>query len=93
MIYCNLKGGLCNMLFQIVTKSFAIDKGIDCSFPNLINQYLLIDSDNYYNPSIKHSFEYQDMFGHFNTAEPNGTIPLIIIRLNSKQLIHLVMNI
>ena len=43
MIYCNLKGGLGNMLFQIAAaKSIAIDTNNDCSFPNLVShlQYL-----------------------------------------------------
>jgi hypothetical protein len=32
MIYCNLKGGLGNMLFQIAaTKSISIDKNMYCS--------------------------------------------------------------
>ena len=36
MIYCNLKGGLGNMLFQIAaTKSISIDNKTECSFPNL----------------------------------------------------------
>jgi hypothetical protein len=63
MIYCNLKGGLGNMLFQIAaTKSYAIDAGVDASFPNLNAQMKLINDDSVYNPSIKHGFEYETIF-------------------------------
>lgn len=63
MIYCYLKGGLGNMLFQIAaTKSFAIDAGVEASFPNLKAQMKLINDDSVYNPSIKHGFEYETIF-------------------------------
>ena len=76
MIYCNLKGGLGNMLFQIAaTKSLSIDNGVDCSFPNMESQLKLINDDNFYNPTIKHSFEYDLMFGKLNRSQPNnGTL-------------------
>ena len=49
MIYCYLKGGLGNMLFQIAaTKSFAIDAGVEASFPNLKAQMKLINDDSFY---------------------------------------------
>ena len=78
MIYCNLKGGLANMLFQIAaTKSFAIDKGVDCSFPNLQYQYQLLNNDNFYNPNLKHSYEYNYMFRNLNMHGPTHHLPLI----------------
>ena len=50
MIYCNLKGGLGNMLFQIAAaKSIAIDTNNDCSFPNLVSHLQYLDSDGVYN--------------------------------------------
>jgi hypothetical protein len=46
MVYCSLKGGLGNILFQIATaKSMAIDKGTECSFPNLIEQIHKINNE------------------------------------------------
>lgn len=78
MIYCNLRGGLGNMLFQIAaTKSMAIDLGVECSFPNLINHYHFLNSDNYYNPDLKHSLEYQEMFSNLQYSQQNQPLPLI----------------
>jgi hypothetical protein len=76
MICCNLKGGLGNILFQIATaKSLSIDKNVDCSFPNLTPQLNLINSDNYYNPKIKHSFEYKIMLRNLDFSQPNFNGP------------------
>jgi hypothetical protein len=78
MIYCNLKGGLGNMLFQIAaTKSFAIDLGVDCSFPNLNSQLHLINNDSVYNPKIKHSFEYTTLLKNLNTTPPKKNVKII----------------
>lgn len=78
MIYCNLKGGLGNMLFQIATaKSIAIDKNVDCSYPNLFAQYELINIDNYYNPVIKHGYEYHELFSNLNHVSPSVEMPII----------------
>ena len=69
MIYCNLKGGLGNMLFQIAaTKSISIDYETDCSFPNLNNHLRYLDSDNTYNPKLKHSSEYKDLLKNLNST-------------------------
>jgi hypothetical protein len=62
MIYCNLKGGLGNMLFQIAaTKSISIDNNTDCSFPNLHPHLHYLNSDKTYNPSLKHGSEYMSI--------------------------------
>lgn len=75
MIYCNLKGGLGNMLFQIAaTKSFSIDLGVECSFPNLNNQLHLINNDTKYNPKINHSFEYMSILKNLKTTPPSEKI-------------------
>jgi hypothetical protein len=59
MIYCNLKGGLGNMLFQIAAaKSIAIDNNTDCSFPNLEQHLHYLNSDKKYNPTFNHGGEY-----------------------------------
>ena len=77
MIYCNLKGGLGNMLFQIATaKSMALDMGTQCSFPNLNANLSLINIDNYYNPKIKHGFEYMDIFKDYNMSLPEKDISI-----------------
>jgi hypothetical protein len=71
MIYCYLKGGLGNMLFQIsATKSIAIDNNTDCSFPNLNSQLHLINSDSVYNPKIKHGLEYKTLLSNLQTTTP-----------------------
>jgi len=75
MVYCILKGGLGNILFQIATaKSMAIDKGTDCSFPNLIEQIHKINNDTFHNPDLKHGFEYMDFLQNLKTETPK--IPL-----------------
>jgi hypothetical protein len=77
MIYCNLKGGLGNMMFQIAaTISFSIEKGIDFSFPNLDRQLTYLNDDNYYNPTLKHTFEYKEIFKGFKCIQPNVVIPV-----------------
>lgn len=77
MIYCNLKGGLGNMFFQIAAaKSIAIDAGTDCSFPNLESQLHLINSDSVYNPKIKHALEYKTILKNLKSDRPDNRIPV-----------------
>jgi len=81
MIYCNIKGGLGNMLFQIVaTKSMAKDLNTDCSIPNL-NEYLVfLNEETTHNPILTHSLEYMeylDLFKNIKTVGPeNKNIPV-----------------
>ena len=78
MIFCNLKGGLCNMLFQIAAvKSFAIDSNQDCSFPNLIDHYDVMDDDKIHIPNLKHSSEYHQIFKELNVIKPSINLPII----------------
>jgi hypothetical protein len=75
MIYCNLKGGLANMLIQMAAvKSIAIDKGTDCSFPNLQHQINLINDEMWHNPKVKHADEYNIMFSKLNTNPPTNLV-------------------
>jgi len=77
MIYCNLKGGLGNMLFQIAaTKSLSIDNGVDCSFPNLQHHLNYLNNDMSYNPKLKYSFDYNIIFNNLKSINPktNKTI-------------------
>jgi len=78
MIYCNLKGGLSNILIQMAAvKSMAIDKGTDCSFTNLNYQLNLINDEMENNPKVKHAFEYMLIFDKFNTSLPSSELPII----------------
>ena len=86
MIYCNLKGGLGNMLFQIAAaKSFAIDNETDCSFPNLDRHLGYLNSEKTYNPSLSHSFEYRDIFKNL-TCTPSDTPITITFPLHYSKL-------
>lgn len=70
MIYCNLKGGLGNMLFQIAAcKSFALNKNTDCSFPNFITHLNFLNEEKVHNPNLNYSFEYLN-FLKLNTFQP-----------------------
>ena len=72
MVYCNLKGGLGNMMFQIAaTKSIAIDNDTDCSFPNLDSHLNYLNQETTYNPKLKHSFEYRDLFKNLKKTPIN----------------------
>lgn len=78
MIYCYVKGGLANLWVQIIAiKSFAIDKGVDCSFPNLMSQFELINEEMASNPKVKYAYEYNIMFDKLNTMAPTKQIPMI----------------
>lgn len=70
MIYCNLKGGLGNMLFQIATaKSLSIDNKTECCFRNLISHLNNLDNDMFFNPKLKHSHEYLSFLNNLNFNE------------------------
>lgn len=78
MIYCNLKGGLGNMMFQIAASySISIDKSIECSFPNLDNHLNYLNLDRTYNPRLNYSQEYNIFFSKLNRISPQYTLPII----------------
>jgi hypothetical protein len=78
MIYCNLKGGLGNMLFQIAaTKSLAIDNDASFSFPNLIANLQYLNQDNFHNLSLTHSFEYLNLLNNLNFCGPKENFKII----------------
>jgi hypothetical protein len=78
MIYCRLKGGLGNMLFQMAaTKSLSIDMSVSLSFPNLQDQLKYLNDDVIHNNKIKHTFEYNLIFGKYNFEKPKDNITLI----------------
>ncbi len=72
MIYCNLKGGLGNMLFQIAAvKSLAIDNQREFSFPNLNSHLGYLTYDNVYNPKLNYAYEYLLYFNKFKSLKTN----------------------
>ncbi len=73
MIYCNICGGLANMLFQIAaTKSIAIDNNLDYSFPNLNSHLDYLNNENNHNNLLKHSLEYLTILKPLNTEKFNN---------------------
>lgn len=76
MIYCRLKGGLGNMLFQIAaTYALAKKQNTSCSFPNMEEHLNYLNIDDKYNPSLQHAKEYKIIFSKLNTSSPNQYIP------------------
>ena len=62
MIYCNLKGGLGNMMFQVAaTLSLAKDNNTEASFPNLISHLNYLNEEKEYNPKLDYSNEYVNL--------------------------------
>jgi hypothetical protein len=73
MIYCNLKGGLGNMMFQIAASlSMAAKFNTKCSFPNFMNHLIYLNDDIKYNPKLKHSNEYVNLFKNLNFFLPDS---------------------
>lgn len=78
MIFCNLKGGLGNMLFQIATtKSISIDKNVECSFPNLDEHLDYLNLDSNHNPKLNHAVEYKKILSKCITEKDNGNLKSI----------------
>lgn len=78
MIYCNLKGGLGNMLFQIAaTMEFASKSGVDFSFPNLIQHLSYIKREQTFNPNLKCVKHYERLFRNLKNVQPQSGIKKI----------------
>jgi hypothetical protein len=78
MIFCNLKGGLGNMLFQIAASvSISIDKNTDCSFPNLEEHLNYMNLDSIHNPKLNHAFEYRNILSKCLTKKPTEYLETI----------------
>jgi hypothetical protein len=59
VIYCNLKGGLGNMMFQIAAmNNFSNKSGIDCSFPNFYTHITFLKNDKIHNQNCQYASEY-----------------------------------
>ena len=70
MIYIQLKGGLGNMFFQIAAGiSFAKKLNTDLSVINLRSHLEYLNTDNLYQPKLKHSLDYLNLnqFKKFDT--------------------------
>lgn len=79
MIYCNLKGGLGNMLFQIAaTMEFSRKLGVDYSFPNLLEHLEYAATETNYNPKLKSVAHYQQLFKDLRTVKPILTFEKIV---------------
>jgi len=76
MVYCNLKGGLGNMLFQIAAcKAISLEKNTDCSFPNYHTHLNVLNEDKEFNPKLRHAQEYSK-FLSLNSDSPNQPLKL-----------------
>ena len=71
-IYCKLKGGLANMLFQIAgALGIAKKYNLNVSFPNLDEHLNYLNQENTYNDSLKHAEEYKLILGKINQTPPS----------------------
>lgn len=73
MIFCNLKGGFANMLFQIAgVTSLGINNNHEVSFPNLDTHLSYLNNENTHNPFLKTAHEYKDLnvFKNLKTTQP-----------------------
>lgn len=78
MIYCNVKGGLGNILFQIAGAiGIAKQTNDEFSFPNLINQLHYLNQDNFYNEHLKHALDYSFLFEGLNQTQYQHSIKLV----------------
>lgn len=78
MIFCNLKGGLGNMLFQIAaTFEFARKNNVDCSFPNLNSHLLLLEKETNCNHKLTNTDHYRQFFKNLKTEQYSNDIPII----------------
>jgi len=67
MIYCNLKGGLGNMMFQIsAMNNFSHKSGIRCAFPNYSSHLSKLKNDKIHNQNCKHAHEYSNFIKNIN---------------------------
>jgi hypothetical protein len=77
MIYCNLKGGLCNILFQIAaTYAFARENNTDPSFPNLNLHLDYLNKETIHNPKLNYAEEYLNIFKNCKTISPQENIKI-----------------
>lgn len=77
MIFCNLKGGLGNMLFQIAaTISLSKDLKTEASFPNLNSQLVYLNNRKTETPDLNHAQEYLSFLPNLKTQNPDKKLPI-----------------
>jgi hypothetical protein len=77
-IYCKLKGGLANMLFQIAGATGIAKKyGLNVSFPNLNEHLNYLNQETTYNASLKHAEAYKLILGNINQTPPTNQLKYI----------------
>jgi len=77
MIYCFLKGGLCNLYFQIATAiAFAKEKNTEAAFPNLHHQLNYLNLETNHNPKLNYAQEYLKIFTHVSVEQPQPHFPV-----------------
>lgn len=78
MIYCNLKGGLGNMMFQIAaTLCIASENNRSYFFPNLKEQLEYLNNDQNYNPKLNYANDYLNIFKKIKTSPIIGDVKRI----------------
>ena len=79
MIYCNLKGGLGNMMFQIAaTLSIAKDNNTQAIFPNLKKHLNYLNEEKTHNPSLNYADQYHflNIFKKLNCWDQNISLKI-----------------
>lgn len=62
MIFYRLKGGLCNMMFQIAAvTAIAKKRNTEASFLNIDEQLKYLNDDSFYNPNVNYCFDYKNL--------------------------------
>ena len=79
MIFCNLKGGLGNILFQVAaTFEFANKNNVDCSFPNLYRHLSFLEKEKNCNPRLTNVDHYRHFFRVLRTDNPPPNTPTVM---------------
>lgn len=78
MIYCNLKGGFGNIMFQIsATFEFARKNKVGCSFPNLHQHIDYLQNETFCNKKLTNTEHYKKIFSNLKTSAPPSGIKVI----------------
>lgn len=89
MIYCDLKGGLGNMMFQIAAcLSLAKDKDTEAIFPNLKIHLHYLNEEKEYNPNMNYSHEYLSLniFKNLKSIKKDNSIKIYSFPFNYKNI-------
>ena len=79
MIFCNLKGGLGNILFQVAaTFETARKNNVDCSFPNLSRHLSSLEREKKHNTKLINVDHYRYFFRNLRTDVPPFNTPVVM---------------